>query len=941
MRRKLIATLTLLCMTLSLAGCSVLGTVESVDPITEINTSYQSQLNPTQVVANDKIIMADETIPLEFDGPTWTELREKYGLSVPVTETTTIERPLPDEPIEQLDTTGTLETLAIEKPMKADDGKSYILVKGQWYLFDEDNGVKAYINNKCGALNFREGPSTGNKIITSYKTNTEVNIYMAAHMGDNSTWYYVKQANGDMGWHHSYYLNITDTEKTKPATADILELIKPTEEIEVVTIVNHDTSGHLKTLRYTPVGQMYEKDGYSFIVPTRLWAYSGAGYTNDRIMAIEAGTEVKVLGKAEMSNGLTWYRVKWQVEVDVVDTEETEGFERVDGTNNKLDKTVTTLPSWQNVMNGNTPEQDNTIVANDIIEYISTKYSTGVLKTDLTNSADADGFECLEGACNETISVEEYRDNFYAELDAEIAELEGTYLSDFNVVTKVFDNKAKEGDTFTNIYVIFNKTDTAPTTTATPEITDTTADNNDGMVKVIKEYTGYIDYNVEKKLDAEQNRDMYGLAPTATPTPTSTPTPTPKPTKAPSYPSTPIYKPTATPTPKVDAGMAAAPYGANDITSSKTMNVNTVVNAFKKAGFTNVVKESKYYDPNVGQPEGTVYEVEVANSRWYSKGDTFYKDAKVIVFYYTRIPSASDIPVATPTPTPKPIDPNVCKSPYDAGEFTNSSSSVTLYINDVERAYKAAGFTNVNIFADPYNPQVGQPEGMVYSVEIGGSTSFTTETTYYKDSVVNIHYYTRKGISGTGTQDSDDVDKVSSPLASTVFTDNSNASQYLLDTTLSMFTKAGFTNISTQPIHYDPTVGQPEGMVKYIEIAGSRNYTLSNKFYKDAAVVIYYYTRKPVTPYSNKECMTKNIQQLVKDFREAGFSDKNILVYGSDLATNKNILDEYGNARPEIVYIVYKARENGYNTTKFADEFDGGKAWPSDAQLQIYPENKD
>lgn len=958
MRRKLFAALALLCMTVSLAGCSLLGKVESVEPITEINTSYQSQLNPTQVVANDAIIMADETIPLEFDGPTWTELREKYGLSVPITETTVIEKPLPDEPVEQLDSSGLLETLAIETPMKADDGKEYILIKGQWYLFDKENGVKAYVNNKCDALNFRVGPSVGNAIITSYRTNAEVKIFKAAHMSDNSTWYYVKQANGDTGWQHSYYLNIADGEKIKPATTDILELIKPTEKVEVITIVNHDASGHLKTRKYTEVGPAYLETGYTFIAPTRLWCYNGAGYTNDRIMSVEAGTVLQVLGKAEMSNGLTWYRVKWQVEVDVVDTEETEGFERVEKETAQITSTptpveneevtaVTTLPSWQKVMNGNSPTEDDNVVAADIIKYITDKYSTGTLRADITNSADMDGFECLEGACEDQITVDEYKNNFFTELDAEIAELDGQYLTDFNVIVKQLDNKAKEGETFTNIYVIFNKSDEKPAEKApepapTPEAAPTQKPDTDeetGMVKVIKEYTGYIDYNVEKLLGVEEIRDMYGLMPTATPTPTATPIPTAKPTKAPSS-YTPTYKPTATHTPKVESGMAAVPYSASEITGSKTMTVNNVVKAFKNAGFTNVTKESKYYDPNVGQPEGTVYDVEVANSRWYSKGDTFYKDAKVVVYYYTRVPSATDAPKVTPTPTPRPVDPNVCKSPYSAGEFTNSTGA-TLYINDVERAYKKAGFTNVNIFADPYNPQIGQPEGMVYSVEIGGSTSFTTETTYYKDSVVNIHYYTRKGISGTGTQDSDDVDKVSSPLASTVFTDNSNASQYLLDTTLSMFTKAGFTNISTFPVHYDATIGQPEGMVKYIEIAGSRNYTLSNKFYKDAEVVIYYYTRKPVTPYTSKESMTKSITQLVQDFEKAGFSKKNIEIYGSNLAENEYLLDEYGNVRPSIIYIAYKTRENGYLTTKYADEFKKDAVFPSDAKLQIYPENKD
>ena len=970
MRRKILTALVIMGTLMMLVGCSMFGEVEPVVPITDINSSYVNQLNPSPIAGDNTIVMADETVALEFDGPTWTELRVKYGLSVPLVGTTTIEVPIPTEPVEQLDKSGLLETMAIEKPMDADDGNKYILLKGQWYLYNKTDGVHAYINNKCGALNFRVGPSTGNKILTSYKRNTKVQVYMAAHMSDNSTWYYVKQENGDMGWQHSYYINIEETEKVKPATADILGLTKPTYSTETITVINHDTSGHLWTKKYTEVDEQYKEVGYTFVAPTRLWCYTGAGYTNDRIMSVEAGTPLQVLGKAEMSNGLTWYRVKWSIEVEVVDTEETEQYERVDesttqtNTDTEKSKTqtvvntpdvtdVTTLPSWQKLLNQEDTSEDRVVIANELLEEMRELWPNAIHNPQLKDAGNKKIFVMLEAETEDVADAAELRASWYNKL---VAVLEEKDIKAYNVYSIVKYNTDLERNE-TKVCLVYELVTAAPTnstssTVTTPgligETTKQTEDAEPEMITVIKEYIGYIDYNVEKKLTNEQIAEMYGhtvtVAPTSVPTVKATPTPVitsaakPTVTPKPKVTATPKPKVTVTPTPTLDKGMVAAPYNSSDVEKFTSTTATTVVAKLKKAGFVNIETVATYYDPNVGQPEGLVYQIKIANSTRFTEGQAFYKDAKVIVYYYTRIVNA------TPTPTNIPatqLDPNICKSPYNSSVFGSSTSSATYYVSTVEAAFRKAGFTNVNTYAEPYNPQIGQPEGMVYTVEVGGSTRYTTDTTYYKDTVVNIRYYTREGISGTGNQGSDNVDKVSSPLASTVFTDNSNSGQYLLDTTLNLYKNAGFTNVRTAAIYYDTTIGQPEGMVKYVTIAGSKSFTLSNKYYKDAEVIIYYYTRKQLTPYSNEDVIGVNIGSVVAELQQHGFTLSDIYLWGMQLSENEWVLDEYYRSPVSNMEFAYKVRKNNAETWQYVTEYESGTVWPNSTVVYLYPDYDD
>lgn len=957
MRRKLFVTLTMLCATITLGGCSILGTVERVEPITDVNTSYHNQLNPTPVVSEDTVIMADETIPLEFDGPTWTELRVKYGLSVPVTETTTVERPLPPEPVEQLDKSGMLETMAIEYPMDADDGNKYILLKGQWYLFDEEDGVKAYVNNKCGALNFREGPSVGNKIYTSYRTKTEIKIYKAAHMSDNSTWYYVKQANGDMGWQHSYYINILETEKVKPATTDILDLMKPTESIEVTTIVNHDASGRLWTKKYTEVGQNYLLDGYTIEAPTRLWCYSGAGYTNDRIMAVEEGTELQVLGKAEMSNGLTWYRVKWQVEVEVVDTEETEHLERVDEETSETKaetseeetavipeetdepiintpdvNNVTTVPSWNKLFAEEDNENDRNVIVNELKEEVGLTWPNAKYNGELTTASDADIWVLLEAETEHVTNGADLRAYWYNKLASCVSAEE---VEAYNVYWERKYSEDLKVDQ-TKVYLVYDLVDADPidnteqagTDVETPTETAKPEDEEVKMITVIKEYIGYIDYNVEKLLTEEEILDMYGVAPTATPTPTAKLTPTPKPTTKPvkvtptpkpTIKLTPTPKPTKAPTPTIVAkptptvtfaptvtpipsDMAAVPISSNELTNNNTsLKLEAVKKLFKNAGFTNVQAEPKMYDTEIGQPEGLVYQVSVAGRTYYNKNDVFYEDAKVIIRYYTRkpeliitpspSPTATPRPTATPTPRPTLTPMPTPKAGEVAAPFDSSIVDAGFNLFDdsdfIWKELYDAGFYNIEYEEVYYDPAVGQPEGLIKQIKIGRDTSFRKGQIYYKDVQVIIYYYTHYKAKPTATPTPTTApissSQCRSPYNSSVFTNNTTT--LYVEGVAATYKAAGFTNVSVYADPYNPIVGQPQGMVKNVSIAGSTSFTQDSKFFKDASVVITYYTRI-YTSQSSEEMLTLSLDELLTALTNAGFAGS---IYAGEVDEDRKV----------------------------------------------------
>ena len=298
-----------------LQGCKEVNTVE---PVTDVNTNYHSQLNPKPVGEHEEnIVMADETVAKEFDGLTWYELRILYGLSVPnMSYNTSIyeEIVIEPEPVEQLDKTGYLETMAIETPMEGDDGKYYILLKGEWYEFNEETGVRATVYN-CGALNFREGPSTKNTILDCLYAKTTVYVFKAAHMSDNSTWYYVRQNDGTEGWQHSYYLNIHNSMKKKPSTVDILALMedkKPGQTFvdSFTTEISCDTSGKLATIAYSELSDEYKETGYNVILNSKTFLWDGAGYTNKRYFVMNKGDVVSLIGKALMSNNDTWFKVK-------------------------------------------------------------------------------------------------------------------------------------------------------------------------------------------------------------------------------------------------------------------------------------------------------------------------------------------------------------------------------------------------------------------------------------------------------------------------------------------------------------------------------------------------------------------------------------------------------------------------------------------------------
>lgn len=421
--------------------------------------------------------------------------------------------------------------------------------------------------------------------------------------------------------------------------------------------------------------------------------------------------------------------------------------------------------------------------------------------------------------------------------------------------------------------------------------------------------------------------------PTVTPTPrpttvviTSEPTSTPKPTPAPTKivitgtPAvTPTAKPTATsaPTTKINP-----PYGADAINDpTKEYYQSKVKKAFEKAGFTNIELKATPYDKAVGQPEGLVYRITIANNGSFSKDTTFYKDAEVVIWYYSRkdsvvnptpTPTATPIPTTTPSPTPTPVyDANIRFSPYDSSELTGTNGTI-MYKDEVEKAYKNAKFTRISLIPTKYDSKVGQPEGMVYKVEIGGSSGFTKTTQFFKDSDVNIYYYTRANIGQTG----DDIDKITSPYDSSVFKANISSDEYLKTSVTNTYISAGFSNFEYEATYYNPTIGQPEGMVYRVDIAGQGGFTTDTMFYKDAKVKIFYYTRNAVTPYTNKQCLNMSPQNLIPTLVNNGWIhiEVNGIVYNVNDPNNGKpiyefILSEYGN---KPIYYVTIYDEKGY-----------------------------
>lgn len=304
----------------TLTGCAGGWSVKEVTPVPGIGQLYESQLTPSTLPSmEDEHIMADESVPREFEGPTWQEYRERYGLKTPTFTSGSQQTIEALEQVEQLDGSKLLNTLAIEDPTVCSDNCSYLLLKGDWFKLDDTDSVPAYVNTKAAALNFRKGPSTGNEIIDSFAPNTTVYVMRSAHMSDGSTWYYVRTEDGRFGWQHSYYLNIKPDAVKKAAN-----VVVPTPDTVIITteavVPICDFTGKKEAVAYLEVLESDEGSDLfnrAYIQKNAIF-WSGATTGSSKIANLKAGQEVSIHGKVLMNDNSIYYFVSTQLGNEIV-----------------------------------------------------------------------------------------------------------------------------------------------------------------------------------------------------------------------------------------------------------------------------------------------------------------------------------------------------------------------------------------------------------------------------------------------------------------------------------------------------------------------------------------------------------------------------------------------------------------------------------------------
>lgn len=129
-------------------------------------------------------------------------------------------------------------------------------------------------------------------------------------------------------------------------------------------------------------------------------------------------------------------------------------------------------------------------------------------------------------------------------------------------------------------------------------------------------------------------------------------------------------------------------------------NYNDIINQFRTLGFTDI-KVIKEYDIIWGVTEkGSIDYVTIDGTRDYRRGDTFKKDAEVIIAYH--LPYEEDPSIATQTPTPIPSQSASVES--SSGSTTtqdNSTSNEALKKEEVPDKIYAVATTRVKIRKEP------------------------------------------------------------------------------------------------------------------------------------------------------------------------------------------------------------------------------------------------
>ncbi len=145
-------------------------------------------------------------------------------------------------------------------------------------------------------------------------------------------------------------------------------------------------------------------------------------------------------------------------------------------------------------------------------------------------------------------------------------------------------------------------------------------------------------------------------------------------------------------------------------------NYKDVIKKLEDLGFTNI-EEKPMYDIELGwTDEGEVDSVKIDGKDNYKRGDIFNNDVKVVVSYHLN---AND-------------DPSKIKAPYDS-----SSASEKKY-EDVVKAFKDAGFTNVTaVESANYS---NKTKNTVSSIKADGNT-ISKDKAYKPNVKIEVNYY--------------------------------------------------------------------------------------------------------------------------------------------------------------------------------------------------------
>lgn len=263
------------------------------------------------------------------------------------------------------------------------------------------------------------------------------------------------------------------------------------------------------------------------------------------------------------------------------------------------------------------------------------------------------------------------------------------------------------------------------------------------------------------------------------------------------------------------------------------MNVQEVVDAFEKAGFTEITTDEVYdLDPDVIESDFENH-ISINGMEIFDKG--------------TKAPINSEIKIITHRPYEKytlkiVIDfaSNLIFSTYDVAMEIDNNVETLKHGKDGEFEYRVKPGKYKIIFSSTESDDIrGTAE-----LEISGDTEASYKISCYSDKVnVETLYIENKGAIGEN--------EAMVPLsASNCISENHNDIE-------KSFKEAGFTNISKE-ILYDIVFGvTDEGSVEQVAIDGNVNFRRGDIFAKDTEIVITYHMKEEDNPDKKEETETE------------------------------------------------------------------------------------